>query len=118
MAFKEDFQIASSEAIVASLCARVEATRLARNITRAELAQRSGVSIRTLARLEAGQSVSLNNFVRVLKALDLTDNLAYLLPDPSVRPIERASLRGKERQRARPRRESPPEVWQWGDEEA
>ena len=62
--------------------------------------------------------VSLDTFIRVLMALSIEQNLETLLPDPSVRPIERIGMSGKERRRARPKRaEEEKAAWRWGDGE-
>jgi len=116
-ASKLDFSIAPAAQIEQALCERLEAIRLARNLTQAELAREAGVSLRTISRLAAGQGITLETLIRVMTALGLAGNLAALLPDPSVRPIERATRRGKERRRARPRRHDPePPAWTWGGE--
>ena len=99
---------------------RLAKLRLSRNLTRDQLAKATGVSPRTLARLEAGQGASLDAVIRVLLALNMESNLLAMLPDPTVRPIERVRLRGRERQRARPRQVEikPASDWAWeGDEE-
>jgi transcriptional regulator with XRE-family HTH domain len=103
------------ESIEADLGKRLEQIRLSRNIPQAKLAEEAGVSRRTITRLEHGQGVSLDTLIRVLRALGLADRLAALLPDPSVRPIERVRLKGRERQRARPKRERTSDDWTWGD---
>ena len=113
---KTEFATASSERIVDALGKRLEQLRLSRNITQAELAQQAGVSRSTLTRMADGRGISLDSFVRVIQALDLTDHLAALLPDPAVRPVERARREGVERKRARPRKPTTGE-WQWGDQE-
>jgi transcriptional regulator with XRE-family HTH domain len=94
----------------------LERIRLARNITQVQLAELAGVSTRTITRLENGEGISLDTFIRVLMALGLQQNLSVLLPDPTVRPMERISALGRERQRARPRsvREGSTS-WSWGD---
>lgn len=116
-ASKIDFATASADQIEQALCERLEAIRLARNLTQADLAREAGVSLRTISRLAAGQGITLETLIRVMTALGLAGNLAALLPDPSVRPIERATRRGKERRRARPRRQDPePSGWTWGNE--
>ena len=117
MSYKIDFSIASSEQIEAELCKRLETIRLARNITQKQLAREAGVSTRTIGRLEKGQGVSLDTFVRVMTALQVQQNLEALLPDPSVRPIERVGIGAGERKRARPAtsgEKRPP--WSWGDD--
>jgi transcriptional regulator with XRE-family HTH domain len=117
MSYKLDFQSASSAEIERALCERLEAIRLARNLTQAQLADEAGVSRRTLSRLAAGAGVTLDTFVRVMAALGIQQNLQVLLPDPSVRPMERATGRGRERRRARPKStDAAAEPWAWADE--
>lgn len=117
MAAKIDFSIATSKQIEAALCKQIETIRLARNMTQAQLARESGVALRTIGRLEKGEGVSLDTFIRVLTALRLQQHLAGLLPDPSIRPMERVSQRGRERQRARPKKRTEERAaWSWGDE--
>jgi transcriptional regulator with XRE-family HTH domain len=118
MFFKIDFSVATSDQIEAALGRRLEAIRLSRNTTQEQLAEEAGVSTRTIGRLEKGQGVSLDTFIRVMTALGIQHNLEALLPDPAVRPIERVGVSTGERKRARPRsvkRGRP--TWSWGDEE-
>lgn len=112
-----DYSIATSEQIEQAIGKQVEKIRLMRALTQAQLAADTGVTAKTIYRLERGEGVSLNTFIRVLQTLGLTGHLQTLLPDPTVRPIERVAARGAERQRARPRRQSDnSSTWQWGDE--
>ena len=116
MSYKIDFSTSTSTQIEAALCRRLENIRLARNMTQAQLALEAGVSLRTIGRLEKGQGVSVDTFIRVLTALGIQQNLEALLPDPAVRPVERINVGGRERKRARPRlsgNERP--NWSWGD---
>ena len=118
MAFEIDFSISTSDQIEAALCKQIENIRLSRNMTQAQLAKEAGVSPRTIGRFEKGQGVSLDTFIRVLTALGIQQNLETLLPDPSVRPIERIGISGGERKRARPGvniNKQP--TWSWGDGE-
>lgn len=114
---KIDFSIAPSEQIEDFLCRQLKNIRLTRNFTQAQLAKESGVAIGTIRRFEEGQSVSLNTFIRILIALGLQQNLETLLPDPTIRPIERVNTGGSERKRARPVQSgSENSTWAWGDE--
>ncbi len=118
MAYNVEFSIATSAQIEAALCKRLENIRLSRNITQAQLAEEAGVSLRTIGRLEKGQGVSLDTFIRVMMALGIQQSLETLMPDPTVRPIERVGFNAGERKRARPtqyRDERP--NWSWGDGE-
>ena len=117
MSTKIDFSIATSEQMEAALCRQLESIRLTRNLTQAQLAREAGISLRTIGRLEKGLGVSLDTFIRVLMALGLQTNLQTLLPDPTVRPIERVTFGGTERKRARPVKTEPEKsTWTWGDE--
>ncbi len=118
MSYYIDFSVATSDQIEAALCKRLESVRLSRNTTQIQLAKDAGVSPRTIGRLEKGQGVSLDTFIRVLTALRIQQNLEALLPDPTVRPIERIDIGGRERKRARPVRSSDETaIWAWGDGE-
>jgi len=106
--------------ILAELGSRLEQARLARNITQAELARDAGVSVRTLARLEAGEPVRTSALVRVLRALGETEALERLLPEPAPRPLALLERRGSRRQRAsaprtaeRASEEPEPAPWRW-----
>lgn len=117
MAYKIDFLTATSEQIESALCGRLSRLRLSRNITQKQLADEAGVSLRTIGRMERGEGVSLDTFIRVLIALRIQRSLEILLPDPTVRPVERVSESGTERQRARPKVDSEDrQAWIWGDE--
>jgi transcriptional regulator with XRE-family HTH domain len=81
----------------------VAAWRKLRGLTQAQLADRSGVSRDTIARLEGGDGgVSIENLLRALRALGVLDNLPRAL-DPYETDVGR--LRSDERlpQRVRPR---------------
>lgn len=118
MAYNIDFSLATSSQIEAALCKRLESIRLSRNMTQVQLAEEAGVSPRTIGRLEKGQGVSMDTFIRVMMALRIQQSIEALLPDPAVRPIERIGIGAGERKRARPihyNDERP--TWSWGDGE-
>lgn len=110
----------SDTAVLKELGTRLARNRLERNISQAQLALEAGVSKTTVERLEAGKSVKLESFVRILRALGQLELLARLLPEPLPSPIQRVRLQGKRRQRATGKRgraqadEQAP--WQWGDD--
>ena len=115
MSYTIDFSLANSSQIGTALGRRIEQIRLSRNITQPQLAQEAGISERTLRNLEKGSGISFDTFIRVLIALGIQHSLEALLPDPTVRPVERIGL-GKERRRARPVREKKTTTqWSWGD---
>lgn len=116
MGYDIDLSLASSDQIVKMVGKKVEKIRLSRNITQDMLAKEAGVSSRTIRNLENGEGVLLDTLVRVLMALGLQENLEMLLPDPTVRPMERVGSIGTERKRARPMVAGEGDVpWSWGD---
>ena len=70
------------------LGARAAIARKARALTQADLAQLADVGVSTVASLEAGyHGVSMGNFLKVLKALDLLEHVdEWMTPaqDPAV----------------------------------
>lgn len=106
----------SLDQLVAETGRRLRQERLNRNFTQAELAERAGVSVRTLTTLETGEgNPTLRTFFQVLRALDLLDRLDALLPEPGVSPVELAKLRGRQRERASGARtqSEPTGEWEW-----
>ena len=110
-----DFTVASSDVVIEALFERLEEIRLSRNISQAALAEEAGVSRSTMTRLAQGQGISVDSFVRIMQALGLADHLAALLPNPTVRPVERIRLDGGERRRASSKRKVAGD-WTWADE--
>lgn len=107
-------------AILRELGSRLAATRLARNLTQAALAEEAGVSKRTVERLESGEvAARLSGLVRVCRALDMVERLDAVVPSPTVSPVEQLKLAGHRRKRASGRRgsdTSKTRTWTWGDE--
>ena len=116
MTYNIEFSVATSSQIAAALCRRLERIRLSRNITQAQLAEEAGVSLKTIGRLEKGHGISLDTFIRIMIALRIQQNLETLLPDPTVRPIERIGKISRERKRARPKHnDDEGTAWSWAD---
>ena len=109
----------NSEAIERDVCKKLERIRLLKNTSQAKLAEAAGVSRRTISRMENGEGISLDTFIRVMQALNLTDHLTAMLPNPEIRPIERVGRKGKgERKNASsPRTPKKTKKWEWGSEE-
>jgi transcriptional regulator with XRE-family HTH domain len=110
----------SNLALLRTLGQRVAQHRLQQGLSQAEVAERSGTSLRTITRLEAGQSVQLDTLLSVLRVLRLMDGLDELVPQPRVSPLALAREQKPARQRA-PRKsaraaEVPKTGWTWGDE--
>lgn len=89
----------SPKVIVEQLGERLKQARLNQNITQEAIADRIGVSRRTIINAEKGQA-TLETFVAIMQVLDLTNQLNLFLPAQAVSPIQLAKLQGSKRQRA------------------
>lgn len=90
-------------------------------MTQQELAEKTGLSLRTIQYFENGKEIKLDSFVRILIALDLADNLEMLVPDPDNRPSAYLDLeKGRRKLRVRSpktdRYSDRKEHFVWGDE--
>lgn len=79
---------------------RVQRARLNKNMSQQQLAQRAGVSARTVSLVETGKGVGLLVFVRVLRALQMLEQLDAFMPPVLISPTDVARLEGRVRQRA------------------
>ena len=107
----------SDETLLSEIGSRLARRRLDRNLTQALLARQAGVSRPTIERMEGGASTQVTNLIRVLRVLDLLQNIDALIPPTVPSPIQQLRLSGKRRERAsRKGLSTPPKrKWQWGD---
>lgn len=94
---------------------RIKLYRVYAGISQKELEEKTGISSRTLSRLEAGNSIQLDSFIKILTALDLDENIELLIPDQSVRP-SMFLPKNKVKQRAYKKGKKAKE-FKWGDED-
>lgn len=93
----------SDAAALTRLGAAAERVRLTANLSQQDLAERAGVSKRTLERFEAGTSTTTVNLVRILRALGLLDHLDLIFPPQAPSPLEQLRAERRQRRRASPR---------------
>lgn len=98
-----------------------KAYRINYSLTQKELAAKSGVSERSITRFENGGDINLSNFVKLIMALDLEDNLRELIPDQSRRPSSFLKDAPKKQRASAKRRAGNKNVekkskFVWGDE--
>ena len=94
-------ELLSPQEICQLLGTRVRVLRLGQNLTQAELAQRAGVSLASLRRMEKAGVGALAAWVRIIQALQAHDLLAALAEPTvdSIAALERQSV-GEQRRRA------------------
>lgn len=94
-----DFGLASDEEISQELCARLRTQRLSQRLGQDELAERANIGLATLQRIESGKGVTLSNFLRVVMALGLVDELAslFVLKVRSIAQLEQVATPARKR---------------------
>lgn len=103
-------------AILRELGERIRQHRIAMELTQDALAQKSGISLSTLKRIENGEDVKFSNILKLLKEMHLADNLELLIPDTET--SYKAVFENKpQRKRVRTQNKPTAPTWVWGDDQ-
>lgn len=90
----------SNPAILEELGRRFKEHRLRRNLQQKDIAESSGVSVGSIIRFEKGGAISTENFIRLMRTINLLENLEQILPEEPLSPILMKKLQNKKRKRA------------------
>lgn len=109
----------SANTVMREMGKRLRSFRINFPMTQEELAEESGLSLRTIQRMEKGESVQTESLIRVMSAMGILSNMERLIPQEEVRPSD-LFLLGKQRQRApspeyRSQKRQEGE-WVWGED--
>ena len=77
------------------IAAKIKTVRLKQNMSQAELADKSGVSISTIKRMEDGEVKNFESLIRVLRTLGKLDIFIPLVEEEQLSPIEYYELSSK-----------------------
>ena len=108
----------STNEVLVELGRRMKAARIAMPATQKEIAELTGLSLRTISNVETGKDVTFSAVIEVLRAMGQLQNLEIMLPEPGIRPSQIVQL-GKPRERVRKKADKSRErkhAWKWGDE--
>jgi transcriptional regulator with XRE-family HTH domain len=107
------------ETVVKELGLRIAQKRLEQGITQLNAAKQAGVGKRTIERIEAGFDIKLTTLVRILRVLNLSDNLNELIPESIISPMEVLKNKKEQPKRATKSQKiiSSKRNWKWGDEQ-
>jgi transcriptional regulator with XRE-family HTH domain len=78
--------------------------RILRNLTQGELAERAGIALNAVKRLESGQTTTTKSLVKVLKVLNRTEWLDTLAPQVTVNPLLTVTSKAPRQKVFRPRK--------------
>lgn len=91
----------TDKAIVNEIGERLKTARINKNMSQGILAEKSGISLRTLQNIESGNTSSkISNIIAIMRTLEILDQLDNFIPTQLVSPIALAEMKGKQRQRA------------------
>lgn len=93
----------SDEAIIHELCGKIRKLRRSCCVSQSEIAQKSGVSIASIKRIEAGTITDLNicTLIKILRACGNLEGMAELIPDVPESPFLIDQKTGKVRKNCR-----------------
>lgn len=92
-------ELGTSSARLGELGRRLALVRRQRGLAQEELAERAGVGVATLRRIEDGKDARLGSWLRLLQALDMLAGVDLVLPAEFRSP--RAEVQGRRRRRTR-----------------
>ena len=106
----------SEEKILKELGQRIKQYRISMNIKQEELAARCGISASTATRIENGNDVKMSNYIKILSALNLADNIDMLIPEPQL-DFKSLFEEKPTKQRVKSSAKKPNSKWVWGEDE-
>ena len=99
--------------ILKELGERIKDIRIAKSLTREQLAENTCISLSTLVRIESGKGVNMENYLAVLRGLGLLQNFDLLIPEQK-QSLEDIYHNKPKRVRASKKRQE--EEFQWGED--
>lgn len=110
-------QKSTDSEIMAEIGKRLKRYRIDSGFSQTELADRTGISAKTISNLEDGMQGNMLTLIRVLRALKLLDNLELIAPNQDDRPVDFLYYNERAPQRvSRNRHNKERKEWKWGDE--
>ncbi len=91
----------TDQEILIELAKRIRGKRIQKRFKQSDLAQRAGISIYTLQKMEHGKSFNVSTLIQVLRALNELAQLDNFLPIVDISPIDMLTSKDKTIQRVR-----------------
>ena len=108
----------NSKAHLLEIARKITRYRIESSMTQKDLSAQTGLSVRSIQRFESGNDISLENFLKILVALNLADSLGDFIPDLEKRPSAYLDREKKtEKKRAHKTKKKPSLEFKWGDEQ-
>ena len=104
----------SYQEYIVELGKKIKTYRIMKELSQEDLSDKTGISKRSISRLEQGESIQMDNLFKILIALDLGDNIDLLVPDQTRRPSYYLDFSDSAPQRVR--KKTKKSTFKWGDE--
>ena len=101
--------------ILSELGNRIKQYRISLNLTQTELAEKCGISMSTVVRIENGDDIKFSNYIRILSGLDILENINTLVPEESA-DYKKIFEEKVPRKRVRQKNETGKADWTWGED--
>ena len=72
----------NERAVLQEIGTRIKQQRISQDITQAALADKCGISHATVVRIENGEDSKFSNYIKILQAMKLAENMDVLVPEP------------------------------------
>ena len=99
--FMENIEWLSDLSILETIGKKIKEWRLQQNLTQLSIAEKARVSLSTVQSIERGKSVSMENFIRILRILGYLNALYIFMEEKRLSPIEYLKLEKGMKQRKR-----------------
>lgn len=104
--------IDSNTDIIDELGKRIKRQRINTGLTQQELADKAGVSLRTICNVENGCDTKLSVIINILRALNILSNIDLLVEEEVIRPSDYLKL-NKPRERVVNKKDDGNSGWSW-----
>ena len=104
----------SYQEYIVELGKKIKTYRIMKELSQEDLSDKTGISKKSISRLEHGESIQMDNLFKILIALDIGDNIDLLVPDQTRRPSYYLENPDSGPQRVRKKRVKT--TFKWGDE--
>ncbi|MCQ2077161.1 MAG: helix-turn-helix transcriptional regulator [Bacteroidaceae bacterium] len=84
----ENIYMLSDAEITNKISAKIKELRLKQNISRQDMADSSGVSVSSIARMEDGEIKSFDSFLRIIRSLGKMEIILPMLQEEEISPNE------------------------------
>ncbi len=108
----------NDKTILAEIGKRIKENRITIGLTQKEFAEKCGVSVSTITRIESGEDSAFSNYIKILREFGVASNIDVLILE--AQPNYRAIFE-KQKPRRRVRKRKADEMtqitsWIWGED--